>query len=409
MLNNKISYKWVFLIVLFWVITSDGFNSQLLLEFGPSINKGIKATVYILMAYYVIVSYGKLSLSNCNFSKTVNIFVLLPFLSSIPCFLYHGQSVTTSIFGTFFNFTTLLLFYYVLHLNQVNEKTIVAAILCTGLIMAGIMIWQQLFPDNAYFGVPTKNEIMQGQVIEKRNGLFRFRIRGIDIVMLACFFCWTQIMKKFKLKLFVEFLVFFVAVYLALTRQILFASLFVILISFYLHKGVTSKFSKYIVYAMIVGAIVYLGDSLFGTMLKTMQENVDDSDYVRYLSYTRFWNESLTSVITFLFGNGYPFSDSPYNEYIFNLGMMGLFPSDVGSIGEGYHFGYIFIITYYVMVFRLIFLYRKIIPLYVLMYVIAMCICSVMLLPVGKMGIWAFLLYICDLHINSYKRIKQQK
>ena len=408
MQDNKISYKWVFLIILFWIITSDGFNSQLLLVFGPSINKGIKAIVYLWMAFYVIASHRKLHLENCNFPKTVNLFIVLPFLSSIPCFLYHGQSVATSLFGTFFNFTTLLLFYYVLHLKQVNEKTIVTAILYTGIIMAVIMIWQQFFPDNAYFGVPTKDEIIQGQVVEKRNGLFRFRSRGIDIAMLACFFCWTQIMKRFRLKQFVQFIVYFVTVYLALTRQILFASLFVILISFYLYKGVTSKFSKYIVYAMIVGVIVYLGDSLFGTMLKDMQENVDDSDYVRYLSYARFWNDSLTSVITFLFGNGYPFGDSPYNQYIFNLGMMGLFPSDVGSIGEGYHFGYIFIVTYYVMVFRLIFIYRKMIPLYVLMYVIAMSICSVMLLPVSKMGIWAFLLYICDIHINTYKRQKQQ-
>lgn len=38
------------------------------------------------------------------------------------------------------------------------------------------------------------------------------------------------------------------------------------------------------------------------------------------------------------------------------------------------------------------------------MYIIAMSICSVMLLPISKMGIWAFLLYICDLHINTNKQ-----
>lgn len=404
MLSDKINYKWVLIIVLFWVITSDAFNSNLLIDFGSSINKVAKAFVFIWMTLYLFINYSKITTVNSNFYKIINIFVAIPFMSSIPCFLYHEQSIMVSLFGTFFNFTTLLLFYYVLHIKQVNEKTIVAAIVCTGIIIAVIMIWQQLFPDNAYFGVPTKEEILQGQVIEKRNGLFRFRIRGIDFAMLACFLCWSKLMKRFKLSIFIFGCIFFIAIYLSLTRQILFASLFAILISFYLNQESSSKFSKYIVFIIIIGALVYFGDSMFGEMIKDVRLNVDDSGYVRYLSYAKFWNDSFTSIMTFFLGNGYPFGDSPYNQYIFNLGLNGLYPSDVGFVGEGYHFGYIFIISYYVMVYRLIFNYRKIIPLYILMYIIAMSICSVMLLPISKMGVWAFLLYICDLHINTNKQ-----
>lgn len=148
-------------------------------------------------------------------------------------------------------------------------------------------------------------------------------------------------------------------------------------------------------------AVYYLGGSFLGDLLESSQETVNDEDYVRYLSYALFWHESSSSPLLFLFGNGIPAVGSHYANYLSNLEDMGLFLSDVGCVGQGYQVGYVFIAMFYVMILVLFLKYRKYVPLYILMYVFVMAVCSVMLTPVGNMGIWAVILYICDLHINN--------
>lgn len=389
------------LLLLFWLVTSDAFNSPLLRSLGGFYGKPLTLSVIVCLLILTLNKRKYILKENCHFSKFILVFIGIPFISSINCYVFKGQEIFASLQAAFMSYTSLLLLYYVLHAYRVSEKTLLKAIVCLGVFLSLILIVQQIFPGSAYFGLLSSNGNLSGYDMEIRNNLYRFRIRGTDFVMLTAFYFWTLTLRKMSLKRGLLFCLSFVGIYLFLTRQILFGSIVALFLSFFVYNGKVSKLSKYLMISLSILAIVYIGDTFLGDFLESSRETVNDDDYVRYLSYAQYWHESTSSLWVFLFGNGIPSFDSQYADYLSKLESMGLYLADIGCVGQGYQVGYIFIGMFYAMIISLFLKYRKIVPPYILMYVFVMGVCSVMLTPVGKMGIWAVILYICDLHINK--------
>lgn len=398
---NRVQFHVYILLLLFWLVTSDAFNSPLLRTFGGFYGKPLTAFVILCLLLLLFYKRKNIFKENCHFSKFMLVFIGIPFVSSINSYVFQEQAIVLSLQAAFLSYTSLLLLYYVLHAYKISEKTILKAIVSLGVFISIILIVQQIFPGSAYFGVLGKEGNLSGYDMEIRNNLYRFRIRGTDFVMLTAFYFWTLALRNVSLKRGMLFCLSFIGIYLFLTRQILFGSILALFLSFFVFDGKVSKISKYLMISLSILAVYYMGDSFLGDFLESSKETVSDDDYVRYLSYAQFWQESKASLWVFLFGNGLPMSGSHYANYLSNLQEMGLHLSDVGCVGQGYEMGYVFIAMYYVMIIVLFLKYRKVVPLYVLMYVLVMGICSVMLTPVGRMGIWAVILYICDLHINK--------
>ena len=69
----------------------------------------------------------------------------------------------------------------------------------------------------------------------------------------------------------------------------------------------------------------------------------------------------------------------------------------MGAIGAAYVFGYIYTVMFYVIVYYVLVRYRKSIPAYLQMSMLAMTIYSIMIfnisIPFGAIG-WSMLLYL---------------
>lgn len=209
-------------------------------------------------------------------------------------------------------------------------------------------------------------------------------------------------MRKFRSKYLILSFLFLSGIYLLLTRQVLFATMFCMVASVFLQrKG--SWWTKIFVACLSIAIVVLYGTTLFSDMLETANDTLDDKDYVRFIAYEKFWADSVYNPICFLFGNGLSDGISPYGIYLARLQNLGLYTSDVGFIGQGFEYGYIFVSFYYVMIGYIFFRYRRVIPLYLLQYMFSMFCCSVMLSLIGKMAIWAVVLYLCDVNIEKAK------
>jgi hypothetical protein len=114
-------------------------------------------------------------------------------------------------------------------------------------------------------------------------------------------------------------------------------------------------------------------------------------------------SESVANPICFFFGNGLSDGVSSYGIYLSRLQKFGLYTADIGFVGQGFEYGYIFVTLYYVMLAYIFFRYRKDVSLYLFLFMFVMFCCSIMLLPIGKMAIWAVILYLCDLDIERNK------
>lgn len=399
---GKIQYGILVFLWIFWLITSNGFESPLLVRFlGPLSGNPINAIVTSILLL-VLFSGSKHKLGCCHFRLFINAFVLLPFVSAIPCAIFNNQPILSSLKCVYCSYTSILLLYYVLHILQVSSKTLKYAIGSIAIFLVFVVIFQQIFPGFAYFGTYADNELVSGKDVELRNGLLRYRIRGVEFLILGCLWCWTNFMRKIKWKYLLASFLFLAGIYLLLTRQVLFATLFCMFMAvIFIKRG--NWWAKIIVVCIMLAIVVLFGATLFSSMLETANDTLGDKDYVRFIAYEKFWSESVANPICFFFGNGLSDGVSSYGIYLSRLQNFGLYTADIGFVGQGFEYGYIFVTLYYVMLAYIFFRYRKDVSLYLFLFMLVMFCCSIMLLPIGKMAIWAVILYLCDLDIERNK------
>lgn len=231
--NNKIQRKIFFLLLLFWLITSDAFNSPMLRVLGGFYGKPLNTLLMVCLLGVLFVKRKNINIGKCHFSRFILAFIVLPFTASITSYIYQGQDFFLSLQSAFLSYTSILVVYYVLHAYDVSERTIIKAIIVLGVFLSLILIVQQIFPGSAYFGVQTSEGNLSGYDMEVRNGLYRFRIRGTALVMLSAFYYWSLSLKKISLNNGILFCILFVGIYLFLTRQILFGSILAVFLSFF--------------------------------------------------------------------------------------------------------------------------------------------------------------------------------
>lgn len=153
----------------------------------------------------------------------------------------------------------------------------------------------------------------------------------------------------------------------------------------------------------IAGLYVYY-DVLFSKLAEQTQDDSNE-DNVRLLAASLLWEETLKTPFTFLFGYGLPDSTSAYGLHMYKLSkFLGIYTSDVGFIGQIFERGFIYVCVCYYMFYKLFFKFKKVIPMYIRMFVMFAGVMSVMIFPCivpAQTVVWAMLLYVCDLHINK--------
>lgn len=82
-------------------------------------------------------------------------------------------------------------------------------------------------------------------------------------------------------------------------------------------------------------------------------------------------------------------------------------PRDIGIIGEMYHYGFLWVLMYGYMLYLILWKYRKLLPIYIKMYVFGTSVNSLFIFPY-RMGmefmIWSSVLYIASLYITHFQK-----
>jgi hypothetical protein len=274
------------------------------------------------------------------------------------------------------------------------------------ILIALIQIIQQFTFPKAYFGVRDETAMSTKnfeEIAEVRNGLWRFRMHANGFFTTPILFAlWVWIKKKLDMQGAFFFLLFLVSIYLTLTRQVMAACILAIVCSYFIGGQKVRLKSVFLLLLLAFGLYCFY-DLLFSEMAERTADETEDEN-IRYLSAYYFWNASLKSISTFLFGMGLP-SQGEYRKLMDVLNeIYGFYPNDVGFIGEIYEKGLLYVLICYALIFRLLLILRKKIPCYIRMFCIFTGVMSIMIFPfynVNQCLVWTMLLYICDLHINQ--------
>ena len=340
---------------------------------------------------------------NCHFRSEVLLLMFLQFPSMINSWIYFGQSPIQSLTADLVAFSYIT--YFMLHNYQVEERTILKAIFIIALAIVAIQLFQQFSYPNCWFGIYNEEkQAIMNELAEQRNGLWRFRmhINGFYTCPIL-FAAWIWLQKKFDYHTLIVCCLLMVSVYLTLTRQVMVACIFAIFMSSFIGEQKSKKGALLLGLLFIVGLYEYF-DVLFSSLSEQTQEDATE-DNIRLLSVTYFWDESLKSPLTFIFGYGNPHADSAYGDLISLMSKdYGLYTSDVGFVGQIYEKGLLYVIVTYYLLYKVYFQYKKQTPIYVKMMVLFCVPMTPMIFPtISSIGsfVWILLMYIVDLHVNK--------
>lgn len=334
---------------------------------------------------------------NSFFDRYISFIIWWPLISCVLAFVCYGGELLKN-YNYSFMWSSFAFVYYILHRFEIKERTIIRFFLVFALAGLGIQIFEQLFPSKAIFGVLDPNsEGYNGSIAYVRNNLFRLNIKTSMVSLVAMFFCWQKLIEKFSVKWLVLFLAFCVSVYLYLTRQVMIASAGVVACSFLFIKGGKQKIFA-IALVVIVCLVLYGSwDSLFGGFVSEYQKNTYSTD-VRLEFFDFLIPRLFEDPVGLIIGHGHLSV-----EYLWSL-KYGYFLSDLGFLGEAWYLGIIWIIPYFMFMYKIVYKKRKELPLYVKMYMWCFFAICVMIFPyryMNEMLVWSCLLYISSLHLKK--------
>lgn len=348
---------------------------------------GLLVGTFLLKPQYAI--------SDQTFRKEVLLFAIIPFFSSITCYLYRNQPILNTIVAS--RGALMWFFYFFLHRHHFSIKETEKLLIISGIYIGLLYIFQQVvYPSIAWFGVMS-DENGDGEVFQ-RNGLWRFYINGVLLLLISCFIYAGRFFKTIKWRNLYIMLFFFIAIYLTLTRQLMLATIVsFLLVPFLSHQNIKAKWAmiSLIVLGTILGGSVFY-DDLLGGMVEDSQNDINNSDYVRFAAWRYFGLEYWEDGFNMLLGNGREsIGNSEYGNFIQNLKLhYHLYRSDIGIVGTFSMYGILYmmvVLVAYVKIFRQL----KYCPTYLYMTIIASLVTIIMISWVDSV-IFGLILYLID-------------
>lgn len=390
----------LFLLIAYVVLVTSGLeNVNWNLTFGGWVNNIISLG---LLGYLF---YSRPIGKQFHFRMFVLFLLWVPFISILNSWVIYSQSPSRSFMLMTSQSTWVI--YFLLHKYKVQEQVILKVLFYIALFIVGIQIVQQFTYPNAPFGTMSQDMMIERHAMEaaeQRNGLWRFRMHQngyYTAPILFAMWAWSRKISSPKLVFFVA--LFFASIYLTLTRQVMFACILAVFCSMFMGQKKINFAALFLGLIFITGLYAFY-DVLFSKLAEQTQDDSNE-DNVRLLAASLLWGESLKTPFTFLFGYGLPDSTSLYGLHMDKLvNFFGVYTSDVGFIGQIFERGFIYVCVCYYMFYKLFFKFKKVIPMYIRMFVLFAVVMSVMIFPCiipAQTIVWSMLLYVCDLHINK--------
>ena len=333
-----------------------------------------------------------------DFSLLLVYLALMPLISCFSKQIILGESAFSVSAPILLAFA--FMFYFVMKYLKVEEKDVVKAIVSVGVTTAVIQVFQQLFPNYVFFDA-YKSDYYHLSLIEIRNNFSRYLVGSVAIQLLCLYYFWSQLSSKFSVLKLIFTCLLLVSVYLYLTRQILVATALTIVVSsFFSQEKKTRRFSFILTICFVLG-IIYNWKDFFGEFVSMTQHDSYSTD-IRWKCMLFFLDRVVSNPIGLLLG----FGESHFEEQWYRLGF---YASDIGFIGDMYHFGVTWVVVYFVSVYKIAVKYKNVVPLYIRLYLIGTLISSPFSFPYHTLDmavVWLFVLYVSNRYISSYKNNK---
>lgn len=247
-----------------------------------------------------------------------------------------GGTVPILIWGTFF---------YLNHVAFPVDK-IENIVIGYGILYLILYLFQFTHPQTALF--------IKLETIDYSRGILRIVFPGRGLFYLTIFIAINKITssKRNQILWGLISIAGIVVTVMQVTRQFIFATIFIYFIHFIRNVNILNKISVLLVLGGLI-FYVYHSDNIILTNLKDTQgqNNELGSDYIRIQEAIFYITNFSESTFNRIFGNGVPYGEtSDYNKYYGRLILnYGYWLSDVGIIAIYAMFGIIAVIGYYLI------------------------------------------------------------
>lgn len=376
----------------FLVVFTNGYDTDLISPLGKTISKFL----FVMHSIIVYAISGRnIEKQYSLYSKLIKGFALLVLTTALVGYFYENHDWKP------FVLPLSILLYYILHAWRVNEKTVISSFVLYSLVLLFIQIIQIMGFIEPHFGLYYSED---GEMFRYfRNGIERFNITGVNYVHLPLFYFLFRLLFRFKIEDLFYTLVFTISIYLSLTRQLMLVTVLAPAIIVIMGKA-RIKF-KYLI--IIVGiSLVFLlrnYEMLFSSLMEDTSSQINDDDYIRFLSGAYFFSHIFDSIPSALFGHIQGMSVTKDASSLISLGY---FPEDVGLIGLAYTKGLIYVALMVYTIYSLGWKYRSSLSAYSLCYTWSRIIVSIMLYPFA-IFIIPFMLYLGEIQIREKSLTEQ--
>jgi hypothetical protein len=280
----------------------------------------------IIMLISIIISKNTRKIKT-NFKNVILFFYLGIALNFILMFFYYNLSLYDSLFGLI-NFSGFI-FYFFLHKNQYSLTFLAKLGLFIAILVAILMILQQVFSNTPMF-----NQLINHDHFIGDRGTVRVRIPGMAFVVIAFFIFFYKSIHNYKVLYLVISLAFFVVLMLQGFRSI---AVSVIICSIYIYwksHSINKLFSiKNLYFFLLLPLIVVFAfqveyiNNIFQGMLDAFIRDQDiGEDNIRLQSWDYYLFAIKTNAWMYFTGNGMklPFV-TPDNLFAVDLGIWGFY------------------------------------------------------------------------------------
>lgn len=388
---KQINWRVSILIVLLYFFASSGYNLVGWRYFVP-----FKYTyILIALAFFFIISYKVKDGSNVirKYARFLFIWPILVCFSSV----LSGHRFITE-FDTCYAWVCYIGLFFVFHKYKIKEVDIITGLALSAIICAAIQIYQQTDSAVPLFGIISEeSDQYMGDIAQIRNGMYRFNVGNLRLPLLMSCFYWCKIVRERNISNASLLALFLISVYLYLTRQVMIALATTFVLSIVINSEGKNKNSIFIGILTLFLVVSFYWNELFGDLLQTYSDDTSTTD-IRFEALIYYISAIKSHILNALIGFGHGTNIQQYGNNNF------LYVDDIGFVGEMFLYGIAWVVYYFYMLYFLLIKNRKEIPTYVVLFIIATFLTSIMIFPYRKgaeMFIWACVLYIADTHISS--------
>lgn len=385
----------------FWIIALLLFTTNFFQYVNWDYTRGGHISYFLIGAIILIIFFNRSKITSFK-PRFSNIILLLTFLPLLSFITMSENGAEPEFYKRYVYSLGIIFIYFIFIIYRVTPKTLIVAFTIFAFAVLIIQVVQQFNVSNAVFGVFSKNDEKFATIgyAEIRNGLYRFRL-GVAYytTFWALYYSFENFLKKTDFVNLFVFALLFVSIYLYLTRQIMAITIFCLLLSVVIKRADRTGLFQFIIFIGIVFIVYSYKDVLMADYFMHTKGEFQGEE-TRDNAFNFFWLAIFKDWNTLLFGNGL------HQDQIYFQEEFGMFSSDVGLVGQIYHYGIIWGVVFVVSYLYILSKSYKYIPLYLRLFFITIFIDLVLMCPMQRTSLTMVFMagiYMCEYYYRESK------